>query len=101
MGKVKNEWQRNAARQFNKATAHEIVKGLKGNHLAVLSHFKVDEKKRKFKIWQRGPLAILMDSWPKFEQKLNYSNPLAEKWNLAQRCKSKISLALKHSTKHF
>ncbi len=71
---------------FNKAIAHEIVKDLKANHHAVLLHFKVEEKERKFRIWQRDPLAILMDNKSKFEQKLNHihNNPLAEKWNLAQ-----------------
>jgi REP element-mobilizing transposase RayT len=70
---------------FNKGTAHEIVKDLKANHIAVLDHFKVEEKERQFRIWQRDPLAILMDSKGKFEQKLNYvhDNPLSERWNLA------------------
>ena len=71
---------------FNKATAHQIVKDLKANHPLVLAHFKVDEKERQFRIWQRDPLAVVMDNKRKFEQKLNYihNNPLAERWNLAK-----------------
>ncbi len=86
MGIIENEWERNAHASFNKAIAHEIVKELKAHHLAVLPHFKVDEKDRKFRIWQRDSLAVLMDSKSKFEQKLNYihNNTLAERWNLAR-----------------
>jgi hypothetical protein len=86
VGIIENEWERNAHASFNKAIAHEIVKDLKAHHLAVLPHFKVDEKERKFRIWQRDPLAVLMDSKSKFEQKLNYihNNTLAERWNLAR-----------------
>jgi putative transposase len=72
---------------FNKASAHEIVKDLKANHPAVLPYFKVEEKERQFRVWQRDPLAVLMDSKQKFEQKLNYihNNPLAERWSLVKR----------------
>ena len=47
--------------------------------------FKVDEKERKFRVWQRDPLAILMDGKLKLEQKIDYIhfNPLQEMWNLA------------------
>ncbi len=69
---------------FNKATAHEILKDLKSNHLDVLPYFKVKDRERSYRIWQRDPLAVLMDSKSKFEQKLDYIhlNPLQEKWNL-------------------
>ena len=72
---------------FNKATAHEIVKDLKSNHPKVLPFFKVDDKERSYRIWQRDPLAVLMDSKEKFEQKLDYihENPLQERWNLVER----------------
>ena len=70
---------------FNKETAHLLMKDLKINHTAVLRHFKVNEKERKFRVWQRDPLAILMDTREKMEQKLDYIhlNPLHERWNLA------------------
>lgn len=70
---------------FNKATAHLIVKDLKVNHPAVIPYFKVNEHERSFRIWQRDPLAVLMDNKSKVEQKLTYihQNPLQERWNLA------------------
>jgi putative transposase len=72
---------------FNKQTSHFIVKDLKQNHPAVLPHFKVDDREREYRVWQRDPLAILMDSRIKLEQKLRYlhNNPLHERWNLADR----------------
>lgn len=47
---------------FNKVTAHEIVKVLKKNNPELLGSFYVNDKERKFRIWQRDPLAILMDT---------------------------------------
>ena len=72
---------------FNKKTAHQIVKDLKDNHPLVLPYFEVSEKERQYRIWQRDPLAILMDSRKKVEQKIEYIhlNPLQEHWNLADR----------------
>lgn len=70
---------------FNKKTAHEIVKDLKINHPLVLPFFKVNEKEREYRIWQRDPLAVEMDGKIKVEQKMDYihKNPLHERWNLA------------------
>ena len=72
---------------FNKYTSIHILKDVKCNHSDVLTHFKVDEKERKHRIWQRDPLAIVMDYQDKFEQKLTYlhNNPLHERWNLAEK----------------
>ena len=72
---------------FNKKTAHEILKDLKFNHQDVLPFFRVDEKEREYRIWQRDALASEMDSKNKVEQKIDYihRNPLNEKWNLAKR----------------
>jgi putative transposase len=69
---------------FNKFTSHQILKDLKANHTSVLSYFKVNEPKREYRVWQRNPLAVLMDSKAKVEQKLDYihRNPLQELWNL-------------------
>lgn len=71
---------------FNKITGHQIIKDLKLNHPQVLPHFEVQERERQYRIWQRDPLAVLMDSKTKLEQKLTYIhlNPLQERWNLAQ-----------------
>lgn len=69
---------------FNKYTSHLILSDLKQNHPAVLPYFKVDDPEREYRIWQRDPLAILMDSKSKVEQKIEYlhNNPLQERWNL-------------------
>ncbi|MEQ8338409.1 MAG: transposase [Cyclobacteriaceae bacterium] len=71
---------------FNKATAHEIINDLKSGYPDKLSGFRVDEKERKFRVWLRDPLAVLMDSKEKFEQKLDYihDNPLVEKWSFVK-----------------
>ena len=65
--------------------SHVILKDQKANHPNVLPYFKVDEKERQYRIWQRDPLAILMNSKSKVEQKINYihNNPIIEKWKLA------------------
>lgn len=69
---------------FNKFTSHMILKDLTMNHANVLPYFKVDEKERQYRFWQRDPLAILMDSKVKVEQKITYihKNPLHRRWNL-------------------
>ncbi|MGV3502835.1 MAG: REP-associated tyrosine transposase [Adhaeribacter sp.] len=72
---------------FTKATAHLILEDLKQNHPAVLPYFKVGEKERQYRIWQRDSLAILLFSKHMLEQKLDYlhQNPLQEHWQLADR----------------
>ena len=72
---------------FNKASSHLIVRDLKACNPSTLPSFKTDEPGREFRIWQRDPLATLMDSPFKLEQKLDYLhfNPLQEHWNLADR----------------
>ena len=75
---------------FNKKVAHQIVKDLKLNHTNVLPFFKVDEKERAYRIFQRDALAILMDRKAKVEQKIDYihNNPLHERWNLTDKPES-------------
>ncbi len=70
---------------FNKEIGHLIILDLKSNHPNVLPYFKVDETEREFRVWQRNPLAILMDNKAKTNQKIDYihTNPLQERWNLA------------------
>src|SRR5438093_6154960 len=46
---------------FNKNSAHLITKDLKAHHPKVLPFFQSEEKGRQFRIWQRDPLAVLMD----------------------------------------
>jgi putative transposase len=71
---------------FNKATAHLIINDLKISHPQIISILKVNERERQLRVWQRDPLAILMDNRAKMEQKLDYIhlNPLQERWNLSK-----------------
>lgn len=47
---------------FNKYTSHTILQGLKASLPDVPPHFKVDDPERSHRIWQRDPLAVLMDT---------------------------------------
>jgi REP element-mobilizing transposase RayT len=71
---------------FNKWTSSNFLKDLRANHPKVVSAFIEKTSERSHRFWQRDPLAILMDSRKKVEQKLNYIhvNPLQEKWSLAK-----------------
>ena len=70
---------------FNKFTSHLLAKKIKFENLSLHSRFLVDESDRKVRIWQRDPLAVLMDTKAKVEQKIKYIhlNPLQVHWNLA------------------
>lgn len=70
---------------FNKYTSHNIARDMKSKDPILISDFLVDEIDRKVRIWQRDPLAILMDTKEKVEQKIQYIhlNPLQSHWNLA------------------
>lgn len=72
---------------FQKFTAQSIQKDLKVKHQEVLSHFYVNEKERKYRYWQRDPLAVKVLDKRMAEQKLEYIhlNPLQPHWNLAAR----------------
>ena len=71
---------------FNKWTSSNFLKDLRENHPEVVSFFKEETIERNHRFWQRDPLAILMDSREKLEQKLTYIhlNPLHEKWSLVK-----------------
>jgi putative transposase len=72
---------------FQKFTAHEFQKELRSTNLALLSEFEVDEPERKYRFWQRDPLAFPVNSKKVAEQMLKYLhlNPLQAHWNLAKR----------------
>ncbi len=72
---------------FQKASSHEMVKDLKQNHPQVLPFFAVSESDRQYRIWQRDPLAVRMDTKIKASQKLDYmhNNPMQERWSLVQK----------------
>ncbi len=69
---------------FQKYTAHAIQSDLRIKHPDMLSFFKVDEKERAYRFWQRDPLAIPILSREMAEQKLEYMhlNPLQSHWDL-------------------
>ncbi|MBX9852191.1 MAG: transposase [Cytophagaceae bacterium] len=69
---------------FNKWTSSNFLKELRANHQNLLPFFEEKTTERNHRFWQRDPLAVLMDSRDKIEQKLDYIhlNPLQEKWNL-------------------
>jgi len=70
---------------FNKFTGHQFLKNLQVTQNQHLSAYSKEEDDRDNRFWQRDPLAILMDSKKKAEQKLDYIhyNPLQAHWNLA------------------
>lgn len=73
---------------FNKFTAHQFLLKLSEADKGRLKLFGTPEEiERSHRFWQRDPLAVLMDSKEKVEQKLNYIhlNPLQDHWNLAKR----------------
>ena len=73
---------------FNKYTSHMFLKYMRKSHSSALSHFKVDELvDRRYRFWQRDPLAVWMDSKKKVEQKIIYmhTNPIQERWSLSER----------------
>lgn len=72
---------------FRKYTAHALLSDLKLNHPNVLVHFKIEERERFYRFWQRDPLAVLIQGCELAEQKLNYMrlNPLQSHWSLCPR----------------
>jgi putative transposase len=71
---------------FNKFTASSFLQDLRSSHPQVLPYFVEHTDARRHRFWQEEPLAVLIDSRSKFEQKLDYihNNPLQERWNLAK-----------------
>ena len=59
-------------RDFLKYTAQKIIGDLDKHHPKVLQHFKVDEKDRKYRIWQRNSLSTDLFTHAVFMQKLEY-----------------------------
>jgi REP element-mobilizing transposase RayT len=69
---------------FNKYTSHQFLQILRNSFPEKLINYQETDIERKHRFWQRDPLAILMDSKNKAEQKPEYIhlNPLQERWNL-------------------
>ncbi len=70
---------------FHKFTAHVLIQDLKDYFPHLLKHYRVEEKDRTHRVWQRDALAVLIDSRKKAEQTINYihNNPMAGRWNLS------------------
>lgn len=66
-------------RDFLKYTAQQIKRDLQKNHPAVLAHFKVKAKDRRYQFWERNTLSIELSTEKVFQQKLNYihNNPVS------------------------
>lgn len=71
---------------FQKHTAHAILNDLKINHPEIHAKFRVEEKERLYRVWQRDALAVRILSREMAEQKLDYIhlNPLQPHWNLCR-----------------
>lgn len=69
---------------FQKYTAHSFQTLLRKQNSSLLKDYHVDSVERRYRFWQRDPLAILVTSKHMFEQKLDYihTNPLQEHWSL-------------------
>jgi REP element-mobilizing transposase RayT len=72
---------------FQKYTAIAILENVKNLSEYNLLNHKVDEYDREFRIWQRDPLATILDSGEMAEAKLNYihNNPIQEHWSLVAK----------------
>ena len=71
---------------FNKWTSNNFLKSLREKNPSSLKDYTEETPERNHRFWQRDPLAVLMDSREKMEQKLNYIhlNPLAKNWKLVK-----------------
>jgi putative transposase len=70
---------------FMKFTSHMIQKDLRQKNPAALESFKTDSSTRKYQLWQRDALPIILYSTEVIHQKLDYihRNPVQGKWTLA------------------
>ncbi len=71
---------------FNKWTSSRFLADIRQNYPQLIPYFEEKTSERNHRFWQRDPLAVLMDSRAKVEQKIGYIhlNPLAERWNLVK-----------------
>lgn len=65
-------------RDFLKYTSQQILKNLRNEQLPVLQKIAVNLKDRKYQVWQRNSLSVLLRTPSVYEQKLNYihNNPV-------------------------
>jgi putative transposase len=72
---------------FNKWTSSQFLKNVRKKNQQLLLRYEERTIERNHRFWIRDPLAVLMNSKRKFEQKLDYihDNPLQVKWDLVKR----------------
>ncbi len=78
---VKSDHQRDILRYISQT----ILRDLERYHPEVKRKFYVGAKDRNYRVWERNPLSIPLQTQRIIEQKINYihSNPLHPKWNLS------------------
>ena len=69
---------RSVQRDFLKYTARQIKADLIKFHPAILEHFRVNAKDKKYQFWERNPLSVELRTCKIFLQKLEYihKNPV-------------------------
>lgn len=72
-------------RDFLKFTSQHILFDLKENKPQLLQNYISTAKDRKYQVWERKGLSVLIYNQKVLEQKLKYIhlNPVKENWNLA------------------
>jgi len=72
-------------RDIHKWISRQVIQDLKTNDEQALNSYAVKAPDRKYQIWERNSLPILLYSREVIEQKLKYihHNPLQEHWKLA------------------
>src|SRR4051794_13080346 len=97
--KVQANFQPKDIQLLLKYTAQMIIKDLRNNHQRVLAIFKVMASDRKYQVWERNALTVLLWSHSLFKQKVDYihSSPVvAGIWRFPEEFKySSASFYLK------
>jgi len=91
-----NNNQEAVQRDFLKYTAQRIKEDLEKKHPAVLLHFKVNAKDRKYQFWERNALSVELRNHEVFIQKLDYIH-----WNPVQAGICKLPEEYKYSSALF
>ena len=83
-------------RDFLKYTAGKIKADLRKHHPAVLPHFLVDAKDRKYQFWERNALSVELRTHEIFLQKLEYIH-----WNPVRAGLCSLPEEYKYSSARF
>lgn len=101
--RIKELYKRSDVRRdFLKYTAQQIKFDLEKNHKNVLVFFEVNQKDRKYQIWERNPLSIDLYSREVLIQKLDYihNNPIQKRWKLSDLPENYYFSSAKHYLKN-